>query len=278
MKPGEVVTAFLVILCSLGAYAYLFVFADREVVFLYGLFSQDPFDSMTRGRYWMSGLVLGGMLTIIYLVIQGFFKWIIHSETLSYKKVVGLALLPLNLGILSIMMFFGDPAMTVPLALSSAFALSSGIFVGFSIADDLMADYRSTSIYLFTALGLVPFLLLFRVVELPQRGFLAASEALWIALGVLLVGFGWLLLCYRVFRHKRPGWIHVLKGTIAAGYLGLPLLHYMVATPEGVPYVTSSDNFFADSLAIRLITWGFLMAMAFLADKLSRQHPQAAIS
>lgn len=278
MKFREVVTVWLVILVSFSAYIYLFVFADRDVVFLTGQFSQDPFDSMTRGRYWMSGLVLGGMLTIIYLIIQGLFKGIIHSEIVSYKKVVGRALVPLNLGIVIIMMFFGDPAMTLPVALSAAFALSSGIFIGFSVADDLFANYRSTFIYLSTGLGLVPILVLFRVLELPQRGILATNEAMLIALGVVLFGVGWLLLFYRMFRNKRPAWTHVLKGTLAAGYLGLPLLHYITATPEGIPYITSSDNFFADNMALRVTTWGLLMMLAFLADKLTRQPSQPVIS
>lgn len=79
----------LVTVISLGIYFYLFGYADRKIVFLYEHLGLAPFDSATTGRYWMTGLVLSGFLTIFYLLIQLILKFAIKSEMLKRKMTGG---------------------------------------------------------------------------------------------------------------------------------------------------------------------------------------------
>jgi len=89
-------------------------------------------------------------------------------------------------------------------------------------------------------------------------------------------GFFWLLAAYRIFRRNRPKLKNVIKGTLATGYIGLPVLHYLFATPKGIPYITSADNFFADNMIIRLTSWILFIVIVFSADRLTKkQCPKA---
>ena len=58
-------------LCVLGLFIYWFAIADRYTIFLYGHTAPgiplaQPFDAMTRSRYWMAGLVAAGAVMVIY--------------------------------------------------------------------------------------------------------------------------------------------------------------------------------------------------------------------
>ena len=64
--------------------------------------------------------------------------------------------------------------------------------------------------------------------------------------------------------------IKVLTGTLAISYLGFPVLHYLVATPEGIPYITASGNVFAENMVLRITTWILLILLAFIGEKLSK--------
>ncbi len=63
--------AALIDLFVLGLFYYWFAVADRCAVLLYGhiaagIRGAQPFDEMTRGRYWMAGLVAAGAVTVLY--------------------------------------------------------------------------------------------------------------------------------------------------------------------------------------------------------------------
>ena len=270
-KKEEIILSVFVILASLGAYLYLFVFADRSIVFLYGHMGLKPFDDMTTGRYWMAGFIVSGFLTLLYLAICVFFMLVNkHVKINTGTVVIFVATLAVP-GILSITMATGEPKMPFRIAVSSAFALVSGIAIGFSVVDDWMADFKSSLICLFSGLGLVPLLLLFRILELPQKGLVTRSISVWATAGLIAGGFVWLAATFRLFRKSRPTPVLVLKNALATGYIGLPLVHYLFFTPENIPYITASDNFFADNLILRLCNWLALIAVVFLAEKTMRQ-------
>lgn len=168
-KKIALILSVLITLVSLGVYYYLFAHADRKIVFLYEHLGLTPFDDMTTGRYWMAGLVLSGFLTVLYLVSLLIVRGLKIPEQVSWKHIVRFSIVPLIAGVMFIIMFLGEPKLTFRIAVGSAVALVTGIVIGFSVAGDLVNDYRSTFIYLLSGLGLVPFLLLFRVLELPKE-------------------------------------------------------------------------------------------------------------
>ncbi|MBL7904816.1 MAG: hypothetical protein JNL22_07320 [Bacteroidales bacterium] len=269
-KENFILSVILTVI-ALVAYAYLFVYADRKIVFLYGHLGLTPYDRMTSGRYWMAGLVISGFLTIIYLSIKLIVKQLTKKSIFSWGSVIKYAVIPLTAGIVILITQAGEPRLSFITAISSALALEIGIAAGFSVTDDLVKNYRETIVYLISSLGLIPFLLLFRVLELPEKGILTMELSILTPVISFAAGFIWLFLAYRVFRPHGPGWINVLKGSVFTGYIGLPLVHYLFATPKGIPYITSADNFFADKLLLRTTNWLLLILLVFLADKLSKR-------
>lgn len=271
MKPktSEIIIAILIVLISLGVYSYLFNYADRKVVFLYYHLGHTPFDTMTSGRYWMTGFVLSGFLTIFYLIIKLTLKLLSAIDQPRWKTIVKMSFLPLLFGILIITMNFGEPKMTFSLAISSAATLIIGLIIGYSIVDDLFINFKSTKNYLITGLGLVPFLTLFRTLELPAKGILTWGTS--ITLTIISIGGGllWLSIAHLLTDNK-SSLVKVLTGTMAITYLGGPVLHYLVATPEGIPYITTSGNVFAEDMVLRITTWILLILLAYLGEKLSK--------
>ena len=271
LKKTEIIISIFVTVISLGIYFYLFGCADRKIVFLYEHLGLTPFDKMTIGRYWMTGLVLSGFLTILYLITRLILRFTIKLEKISWRTIIKLSVIPLIVGVVLITMTLGEPKLTLLIAISSASALIIGVSIGFSVVDDLIKDFRPTFIYLIFGLGLVPFLVLFRVLELPEKGILAMNISLLVIVSSIVGGFFWLFISYRIFKFNRPRLTDVIKGTIAIGYIGLPLLHYLIATPKGIPYITSDDNFFADNMILRITNWILLILIVFLVEKLTKR-------
>ena len=271
LKKVEIIISIFVTVISLGIYFYLFGCADRKIVFLYEHLGLTPFDKMTIGRYWMTGLVLSGFLTILYLITRLILRFTIKLEKISWRTIIKLSVIPLIVGVVLITMTLGEPKLTFLIAISSSSALIIGVSIGFSVVDDLIKDFSPTFIYLIFGLGLVPFLVLFRVLELPEKGILAMNISVLVIVSSIVGGFFWLLISYRIFKFNRPRLTDVIKGTIAIGYIGLPLLHYLIATPKGIPYITSADNFFADNMILRITNWILLILIVFLVEKLTKK-------
>lgn len=272
MKPktSEIIIAILIILISLGVYTYLFIYADRKVVFLYSHLGSTPFDACTSGRYWMTGFVLSGFLTIFYLIIKLIIKLLSAKDHPRWKTIVKISFLPLLLGILIITMDVGEPKLTFSLSISSAATLIIGLIIGFSIVDDLLNHFKSTKNYLIAGLGLVPFLMLFRTLELPDKGILSWGTSITLTIISIVGGLLWLSFARLLTENDKSPLIKVLTGTLAITYLGFPVLHYLVATPEGIPYITASGNIFAEGMVLRITTWILLILLAFIGEKLSK--------
>lgn len=54
-------------LAVLSLFAYWFGVANRYLVFLYEHLGAGPFDEVTVSRYWMAGLVAGGVVLALYV-------------------------------------------------------------------------------------------------------------------------------------------------------------------------------------------------------------------
>ncbi|MDD4108086.1 MAG: hypothetical protein PHH93_05135 [Prolixibacteraceae bacterium] len=267
----EIIVSVLITVLALGAILFLFGYADRRAVFLYGQFDFTPFHKMTTGRYWMSGFVISGFIVVLYLIIQVSYKIILKAEIIKWYNILKYSSFPIISGVLIITMTTGEPKMPLAIAISIAFTLVTGLVLCFSIVDDLVNDINSTISYVISSMGLVPFLILFRTVEMPAKGILTVNTSIVIAGITFLGGWIWLLLSFRLFKKNPPGCLNIIKGTLAISYIGLPMLHYLTATPEGLPYITSSDNFFADNIIVRMINWIFLLFVVFLTNRIANR-------
>ncbi|MCF8295861.1 MAG: hypothetical protein K9I34_07330 [Bacteroidales bacterium] len=256
-------------LIALGVYGYIFGYADRRIVFLYEHLGFTAYDPITVGRYWMAGLLLSGFLSLLYMLIRVVGRFTLISNHLSGMKILQYAFLPLIPGILLIITLMGEPRLDISIAFSSLLALMVGLVIGFNLADHSMTDFRRLIQHFLASLGLVPFLLLFRALELPGKGFLAMPLAVLISVLSLAGGFLWLYLAFRLHQTNRLSKSLLIQCTLAIAYLGLPMAHFLVATPPGIPYITSSDNFFADHWTLRILTWVLLPLLVFTAAKLT---------
>lgn len=84
-------------------------------------------------------------------------------------------------------------------------------------------------------------------------------------------GLPWLVLSHKIFRGYKPQPVHIIKGALAEAYIGLPMVHYFQATPNGIPYITSSDNFFSDHMGIRISTWILPILIVISAGKMTKR-------
>lgn len=267
-KISEIIISILIILISWAVYIYLFTFADRKIVFLYDHLRSTPFDVRTTGRYWMVGLVLSGFLTIAYLVLKLIIKLIPNSEESNWKAILKISCVPLALGIVIITMNFGEPQMTFLIAISSAASLIFGLIIGLSVVDDLILNFTSTLIYIIMGLGMVPFLTLFRVLELPSKHVVTLTTATFVSVLSIIGGLFWIIITNNHKVKILP--INIIKGTLIISYLGGPVLHFLFVTTNRIPYITASSNFFADNYLLRITTWILLILIVLLGDKLSK--------
>jgi len=132
-------------------------------------------------------------------------------------------------------------------------------------------NFKATVAYLTVGAGLAPFLTLFRVIELPAKGIISIEIAVSVLLISLFAGVLWLLVFLKAFRGISISFLKTVKGTLLFSYLGLPLIHFIWATPKGVPYITSADNFFAVNYILRILAWILLVSIVYIGHKLMRE-------
>jgi hypothetical protein len=258
--------AFLISLFVLGAFYYWFAVADRYVVFLYGHVATgiprtEPFDEITRSRYWMSGLVVSGAVMVIYTGLN----WVLGRVGAWCQRDYGpppwwqvwaLGAIPLGVGIPLITMTVNLP--TLPPALAAACV--GATLVGLALAllpGSWAAQHPLDLLWLaMDGAGLMPVLLLLRVVELPGRRLsIGASVAAVLALGSLLAAAGWLgvMTGLRAWRRKPlPSAGALFAAGLCASYLLLPLAHYLLGKPA-YRYITTASNFFAFNMGLQIL-------------------------
>ena len=198
-----------IFLFILGLFYHWFAVADRYAIFLYGHTARgiplaQPFDAMTRSRYWMAGLVAAGAVMVIYTA----FNWTLgrtmqpaQAELPSTGLVAGLDLcaLPLTIGIPAITMTRNTP--TLPFGLAAACVIATLAGLALALLPGEWAARRPVDLIwlAFDGLGLMPILLLLRSVELPGRGVSVSMPlAVLLAIGGLLAGID------LAGRHDRP--------------------------------------------------------------------------
>ncbi|MCP4538355.1 MAG: hypothetical protein GY832_14560 [Chloroflexi bacterium] len=274
----------------LGIFYYWFGVADRYVVFLYEHLGATPFDTMTSGRYWMTGLVASGTVMIGYTLIN----WLLGQiATLRHRnycspvwwRVWGLCVLPLIVGIPWITMTLNWP--TLPFANAIACVTAALIGLALALMPGSWASQRPTDLcwLAFDALGLMPTLTLLRAVELPARGLISVWVAWLIAIGGTVMGAVWLgiMTGLRAWR-RRPlssaGTLFVAG--LCQSYLLMPLVHHIFSTPPGYPYISTASNFFAFTVGLQLLVFVVVAVLSIAVTRWRRsfkiQHPGGVLN
>ena len=262
--------ALAVMLFVLFLFYHWFAVADRYAIFLYGHLTATPFDSTTRSRYWMAGLVAAGMLFGVYVLLH----WLVALVTVRHPlrlapprwwQVWSLCALPTAAGIVYITTQFNWPTLPVSLALTCAVITLAGLALALAAATWFVQHPGNALWLAWISVGLVAVLVLVRVVELPARGIVEASLAYGVATGSVIFGVLWTMLWLHLYarRDKQvpPVW-HLLLASMTCAYLILPVVHHWLFTPAAFRYISTATNFFAQLPGIQLLTFGAALLVA----------------
>ncbi len=255
-----------IILFVLSLFYYWYAVADRYAIFLYGhtttgIPRAQPFDEMTSSRYWMAGLVASGAVMVLYTAAN----WLLgriaawHKQNFlppAWEQVWLLSAIPLVIGIFFITMTFNSP--TLPPRLAAACVAATLLGLALALLPGRWAAQCPLDLVWLggDGLGLMPALLLLRVIELPGRGLSVSVAMAWLlAVGGILAGVVWLvgLTFLRVWRHRpTPSAPALFLAGLGLSYLLMPLIHHLMATPPAFRYISTSSNFFAFNLNLQL--------------------------
>lgn len=277
--------AALVWLFISGLFFYWYGVADRYSIFLYGHLGLSPFDELTRSRYWMSGLVASGAVLVIYTSLNWLVGQLARVFNLVYHPAawwrvwLGCAL-PVGASVLSLTLTLNHP--TLWLSDASLCALITLLGLGLALMPGARAAERPGELgwLALTGCGLMPGLLLFRIIEQPDQHLIAADTAYAIALGSTLAGAVWLIIAAWAQRH----WGHLpvkagplLASGLSLSYLLLPLAHHLFLTPPEYRYITAAGNFFAASWVFQLLSLAIALGLALSASRIRypTSHPEA---
>jgi hypothetical protein len=174
-------------------------------------------------------------------------------------------LLPVLVGVPFITMSFNQPVLPPAYAAATTLATLAGLAL--ALMPGAWAARRPVELgwLVCDGLGLVPILLLLRVVELPARGLVSQRTASLVAAGAVGASLVWLALMtgLRRWRHRSaPGPGALLAAGLSLNYLVLPLSHHLFATPPGYRYITTASNFFAVNPGLQLFIFLGAIALA----------------
>jgi hypothetical protein len=260
---------FSLFVCAI--FYYWFAVADRYAIFLYNHLLATPFDARTSSRYWMAGLVAAGMVTIIYAVVSWYAGRLAALRYRRYQpppwwQLWVLLALPLSISIPAIVMRVNQPTLPFSLALAALATTLIGLAIGLPLAS-LAAQKMERLLWLLViGMGLVPSLLLLRVLELPAQGLVDPRQAVIVAVGSTVAGFFWLILLSWYFKRRQYQAFSAFELFLAGlciSYLLLPLAHYLLLTPPSYRYITVADNFFSRDPLVQLacLATAFLLAV-----------------
>ncbi|NLG29313.1 MAG: hypothetical protein GX557_15495 [Chloroflexi bacterium] len=273
----------------LELFYYWFALADRYAVFLYEHLGAGPFAPETASRYWMTGLVAGGALLVLYVFanwVSGRLARLVHVTygPPRWWRVWLVSAVPVATGVIAITTRLNQPVL--PAGWAAACAAAALAALALALAPGALAASapdRLLGLALWS-LGLLPALVLLHALERPSTGALSRPTAIGLVAVALLLGTVWLAIgaLMRVRRRRAAiGAPALLAAGLAENYMLLPLLHHLVATPAGYRYISSSANFFADQWWIQLACLGVASAQAWgavwLANRWGRRAAASAV-
>ena len=274
------IAAFILVL-----FTYWFGVANRHAVFLYdhvavGIPRSEPFDAMTRSRYWVAGLVAAGAVLLLY----PFTNWLLAQMAVRQGKqfqssiwwhVWLLCAIPITIGIPAITMTVNSP--TLPFSLATACVVATLLGLAVALLPGKWAVKQPVNLLWLAAdaIGLMPALLLLRAVELPGRGLSVSYTIAWLfVIGGLIGGSLWLVVM-TLLRNWRgqamPSVTALLIAGLGLSYILLPLVHHLLATPPTYRYISTASNFFAFNPGLQVVALIVATLMAFGTTRLRRR-------
>ncbi len=266
-------------------FVYWFGVADRYVVFLYDHLGAGHYDPITTSRYWMAGLVAGGIVTCLYTPFQALLGWRARRPANPAPqgephvapdplRIWVLCAPPLAAVIPAVTMTVNAPTLSAGQALGCTIATLAALAL--ALAPARWATERPIDLAWLAGdgLGLVPVLLLLRVLELPAQGLFTMPLAVAVAAGAVASSVAWLGLMTALRAWRRPhraGVAAIILAGLTISYLLLPLAHYVLATPPGYRYITTSSNFFPNSPSLLAASLAVAALLAVVAARLPGQ-------
>ncbi|MHB1295513.1 MAG: hypothetical protein ACYC4R_11020 [Anaerolineae bacterium] len=255
-----------VTLIVLGLFVYWFGLADRYAVFLYGHLDATPFDAVTSSRYWMAGLVAGGIVLVLYTLTNLLAGAIARLAHRTYApptawRVWRCCAPAVAIGVTAITMSMNAPTLPLGLALACATSTLAGLILG--LLPGAWAATRPRAL-----LGLVPVLALTRALELPAQGILDPGIAAGIVAGCLLGGAVWLAIMGWIrarLRASVPASLAVFVAGLALAYPLAALLHHVFFTPADYRYITTARNLSPESPLLLAASWAAAGLLAWAA-------------
>jgi hypothetical protein len=264
-----------IIALVLALYLYWFAIADRYRLFLYyhdmgpRVPDTSPFSAPTASRYWMAGLLAGGVV----MVLCPGACWLLgrirpHYAPPDWWRVWAAAAPALLVGIPAITMTLNAP--TLPLLHAARTTAAALVGVALGLVPGRLAAERPAYLALLALDGWALAPSLWIVAQLDRIPPLLARGQVWAlvatALAIMATLGGLLLLTLlRVWRRLPiPKAGEVFLAGLCAAYPLISLVHHLLGT-DGYFYITTADNFFTTRWTLQIGAWlvGALLALGF---------------
>lgn len=276
-----------IILLVLALLYYWFAIADRYVIFLYNhdmaphFPDTSPFSDITRSRYWMTGLVAGGVVMVFFTASNWLGGRFVRKFRLPAWWLVWVwCTVPLLIGIPLITMTANQPVLPPLDAAQTTLAALIGVGLGL-ISGRLAAERPGELVWLALDGVAMMFLLLFiaRLEDVTHWWTTGSTGHIWIVgIGIIIGMMGlFIMTTLRLWRRTTmPGAGAVFSTGLSVTYLLLPLVHHLyVGTADGYYYISTASNFFARSVPFQIMTWFVVAAITIgitrLRKKLERE-------
>lgn len=253
-----------------------FAVDDRYAVFLYNHMRAQPFDEVTVGRYWMSGFVASAIVMLLYIAANVWLARVVKNyRAPAWWRVWLWCAAPVAIGVWFITTTQNAP--TMPPAIAAAIAFATLVGLALALMPGALAAHRPRELMwsAIDGLALVPILFLLRAIELPSRGLSINIVVVYVLeIGSIISSVVWLV-ATNFFRARRkipsPSMTQILVAGLCWSYLGLPLAHYLLATPANFKYITTASNFFAYDPGIQIATWLIVIIVAVVTTNLRQR-------
>jgi hypothetical protein len=277
-------SAIPVSLLILLLFYYWFGIADRYSIFLYyhdmGPVVPDtsPFSPVTSSRYWMAGLVASGAILVLY----GAANWLLGRLVADYQPpawwlIWMLSIVPLMIGIPAITMAVNDPKLPLVNALQATLSILVGLAL--ALLPGEMAARRPGELLWLILDGVGVMLLLLTLAGLQNLPRWWINGGHWWTLmlvAALVAAAVWLLsvtALRTLFRIPVTSAAMLFLAGLCMAYVLMPLVHHVLGT-DGQFYITNSNNFFADNVALQIAIW---LLVAGLVWGLTRLRQSLAV-
>ena len=262
-----------------------FAVLDRYFVFLYNHpmgsgFDTAPFGWVTAGRYWMSGLVAGGAVMVLYTAIV----FVLGRVSRTYRAPAWWRLwiacaIPLAIAIPAIVMTVNDPVMPPANAVQITVATLAGLAL--AVMPGQVAARRPAAFALLIVDGFALASLLLSLIRLESySSWLARGSTGYIAMHLVLIiaGIALLLVMTVFYRRWRRTEIPSATACYVAGidvaYLLLPLCHHLFGSGDTFVYISDAGNYFARSLPLQIGVWLVVALIAVGTTRLRTRTPR----